>query len=70
MRNLSVSSLVHMNSLQARLIYRSSKTIEDTGRVNLSKLMGPDDIEEAVSEYFLFVARRDLVETSSFKSVE
>ena len=22
--------------------------------------MGPDDIEEAVSEYFLFVARRDL----------
>lgn len=26
----------------------------------LDKLMGPDDVEEAVSEYFLFVARRDL----------
>ncbi len=26
----------------------------------LGKLMDPDDIEEAVSEYFLFVARRDL----------
>lgn len=26
----------------------------------LGKLMGPDDIEEAVSEYFLFIARRDL----------
>ncbi len=26
----------------------------------LGKLMEPDDIEEAVSEYFLFVARRDL----------
>jgi uncharacterized protein len=26
----------------------------------LSKLMSPDDIEETVSEYFLFIARRDL----------